>query len=92
MRGANLKNCHMVFVPTMESKQAAGIIESLKGAPVLTIGETKGFAERGGIINFTIDQNKLHFEINLDAAQQTPLRISSRVLALARIVRAPPQP
>ena len=91
-RGANLKSCHMVFVPAPQSKQAASIIEGLRGSPVLTIGETKGFALRGGIINFTIEQGKLHFEINLDAAQQTPLTISSKVLALAKIIREPAHP
>lgn len=89
-RGANLRACHMVFVTAPESRQVARIVNSLKGSSVLTIGETKGFAERGGIINFTIEENKLHFEINLDATKRTPLRISSKVLALARIVRDPP--
>jgi hypothetical protein len=64
----------------------------LRGSSVLTIGETKGFAQRGGIINFTIEKNKLHFEINLDAAKQTPLTISSKVLAIAKIVRDAPHP
>ena len=89
-RGANLRACHMVFVTAPESRQVASIVDSLKGSYVLTIGETKGFAERGGIINFTIEENKVHFEINLDAAKRTPLTISSKVLALARIVRDPP--
>jgi hypothetical protein len=89
-QGANLRACHMVFATAPESRQVASIVDSLKGSSVLTIGETKGFAERGGIINFTIEENKLHFEINLDAAKRTPLRISSKVLALARIVRDPP--
>ena len=82
----------MVFVPAHESKQAAQVIASLQGAPVLTIGESEGFAERGGLVNFTIDQNRLHFEINFDAVRQTPLTISSRLLALAKIVRDPPHP
>ncbi len=91
-RGTSLRACHLVFVTAPEYKHMASIIDSLKGSQVLTIGETKGFAERGGIINFTIEGNKLHFEINLDAARQTTLRISSKVLALARIVRDPARP
>lgn len=88
----DLKACHMVFVPAPESRQTAKVIASLQGTTVLTVGETEGFAERGGIINFTIYENRLHFEINLDAVRQTRLTISSRVLALARIVRDPPHP
>ena len=91
-RGADLRFCHMVFVPAPEWKQEARVIDNVRGASVLTVGETKGFAERGGIINFTIDRNKLRFAINLDAAKQTPLTISSKVLALAKIVRDPPHP
>ncbi len=90
--GGNLKACHVVFVPAGERKQTANIIESLKHSPVLTVGEVSGFAEQGGIINFCTESNKLRFEINLDAARQTPLAISSKVLALARIVRDPPHP
>jgi hypothetical protein len=89
-RRDNLRTCHMVFVAAQESKQAAGVIGELKGAAILTIGESQGFAEQGGIVNFTVQQSKLHLEVNLDAARQTPLTISSRVLALARIVRGPP--
>ena len=88
----NLGSCHVVFVPAPESKQSAKVIASLQGSPVLTVGETPGFAERGGLINFTVLQNRLHFEINLDAVRQTSLTISSRVLALAKIVRDPSQP
>ena len=91
-RGMNFTACHMVFVPASEAKYGPGIINALKGSSILTVGESKGFAERGGIINFTIEQSKLHFEINLDAAQRTPLTISSKVLALARIVRNPAHP
>jgi hypothetical protein len=51
------------------------------------VGETKGFADLGGVINLTLDQDKLRFEINLDAAMQTRLKISSKLLALAKIIR-----
>lgn len=91
-RGSDSRACHMVFVPHAESRQGDAIVGSLKGLPVLTVGETNGFAEGGGIVNFTFEGNKLRFEINLDAASRTPLRISSKVLAMARIVRDPPHP
>ena len=78
--------CHMVFVPVAAEDQATRIVRDLKGSSTLTVGETEGFAVRGGIINLTVEQNKLHFEINLLAAERAGLKISSRMLALAKIV------
>ena len=61
-------------------------IQVLKGAPVLTIGETPGFARNGGIINLILEDNKVRFEVNVQAAKDADLNISSRLLALARII------
>ncbi len=79
--------CQMIFVRATEKKVTPRILASSKGSSTLTVGEAEGFAERGGIINLTREQNKLHFEINLDAATQTRLKISSKLLALAKIVK-----
>jgi len=81
------KACHIVFVPASERKQTEKLLAALKGSSTLTVGETQGFADLGGIINLTLDQNKLRFEVNLDAATQTQLKISSKLLALAKIVK-----
>jgi hypothetical protein len=78
--------CHIVFVRAGEKRAAAEILAALKGSNTLTVGESKGFAEKGGLINLTLDEDKLSFEINLAAAMRTRLKISSKVLALARIV------
>jgi len=59
----------------------------LKNLPVLTISETAGFAKRGGMINFTLQDSKVRFEANVDAAKQAGLNISSRLLSLASIVQ-----
>ena len=85
-RGASVKDCNILFVSASETPHLDEIIQSTKGMPILTIGETPGFAVRGGIINLTLEGNKVRFEINIDAAKQANLSISSRLLALARIV------
>jgi hypothetical protein len=51
------------------------------------VGEAAGFAARGGMINLTREQNKLRFEVNIDATGETRLRISSKLLSLAKIVK-----
>jgi YfiR/HmsC-like len=79
--------CHILFISAPESGRADEIINLMKNASVLTIAETPGFAKRGGIINFTLEDSKVHFEVNVEAAKQAALNISSRLLSLAKIVQ-----
>jgi hypothetical protein len=81
-----LSACHMVFVPVTEKDQAGKIVRDLRGSSTLTVGETEGFAALGGIINLTVEGNNIHFEVNQLAAQRAGLKISSKLLGLAKIV------
>lgn len=85
-RGAAVKDCNILFVSASEATHLDEVIQSTKGMPILTIGETPGFAVRGGIINLTLEGNRVRFEVNIEAAKQANLNISSRLLALAKIV------
>jgi hypothetical protein len=80
------RSCHMVFVRAGELTAMPKLLARSAGSSVLTVGEAKGFAERGGIINLVKDENRLRFEINTGAAAQTRLKISSKLLSLAKIV------
>lgn len=64
----------------------AQVLSTLKGASVLTVGETAQFAARGGMIQFSLEEKQVRFEVNLEAASQADMKISSRLLVLARIV------
>ncbi len=86
-KDSNDCNCQMLFIASAESSHADEIIQATKGASVLTIAETQGFTKRGGIINFTLEDSKVRFEVNVDAARQVGLNISSRLLSLAKIVQ-----
>ena len=81
-----LKDCKILFVSASEKAHIDEILLSVKGLPILTVGETPGFAERGGVIRFTLEDNRVRFEVNVDAAHQAELNISSRLLTLAKIV------
>ncbi|MBL0717480.1 MAG: TonB-dependent receptor [Desulfosarcina sp.] len=61
-------------------------LAKVEGKAILTIGEISGFTEAGGIINLVKTRNRIKFEVNLNAAQQAGLKISSRILKLATIV------
>ncbi|HKV81912.1 MAG TPA: YfiR family protein [Candidatus Sulfotelmatobacter sp.] len=82
----DLKECNILFVSSSEKEHIPDLVNTVKWLPILTIGETPGFAARGGIINLTLEDNKVRFEVNIEAAKQANLNISSRLLALARIV------
>jgi hypothetical protein len=84
--GSEMKNCHILFVSSSEKDKVKELPDLLKGAPVLTVGETTGFAKCGGIINFVMENDSVRFEINVETAKRAHLTISSRLLSLAKIV------
>jgi hypothetical protein len=82
-----LKECKILFVGASEKAHMDELVQIVKGLPILTVGETPGFAERGGVIRFVLEDNRIRFEVNVVAAQQADLTISSRLLTLARIIQ-----
>jgi hypothetical protein len=81
-----LRNCHMLFISSSEKRNVPQVIESIRGQHILTVGDSAGFAQNGVIINFYMERNKVHFEINIHAANRAGLKISSKLLNLARII------
>jgi hypothetical protein len=79
--------CHILFIRTSEKTEMAEILVRLKSRPVLTVGETDHFMEQGGVINFLKKEGKVRLEINLDAARQANLQISSKLLNVADVVK-----
>lgn len=82
----DLKDCQMIFVCKSEDHHVTDILSNVHARPVVIVGESEGFARRGGTINFYRDQEKVRFEINPTAAQQCGLKISSQLLTLGKIV------
>ena len=79
--------CQIVFFPFSERDEALGIVKRLERSNTLTVGETEGFATIGGIVNLIVERNRMHFEVNPHAAERAGLKISSRLLTLATIVK-----
>ena len=86
-RTGPLNTVQILFISPSLGKEVAGILESLRTEPVLTVGDMDHFAAAGGIINFRIVENKVRFEVNVDAAVRTGLRVSSQLLTVATVVR-----
>ena len=76
--------CHIVFVADDPGKQS--VFASIADDPVLTIGDTNGFAASGGMLGLSINNNRVGFEVNLNAARDAGLDISASLLQLATIV------
>jgi hypothetical protein len=85
-RSDDLRSCQIVFVSRAENKYLPAIVDSLRGSSSLLVGESQDFAQRGGQIQLYLQDDSVHFAINVDAVQRAHLSISSGVLALARIV------
>ena len=79
---------HVIFVNPSENRRMRSILRTLKGSGILTIGDTTGFAEKCGVINFYLKNGKIRFEINIEASRRENLQISSKLLRLARIVNS----
>jgi hypothetical protein len=82
----DIKQCRILFIASLENERLADILWAAQGLNILTVSDTDGYAERGVIINFYTEQNKIRFEINRDAAERSGLKISSKLFDLARIV------
>lgn len=84
-RAEDVKGCHLLYVPAEGEQDLAALIHRIGVSPVLTVGETDRFMTHGGIVRFYQEDNKLRFEINADAAQRSRLRVSAKLLRLARV-------
>lgn len=83
----HLRRCHIVFVSV--ETEMADVLAGLGTNPVLTIGDSADFAVQGGIMGLGIKNNRVTFEINLQAARSSMLDISASLLQLATIVEGP---
>lgn len=82
-----IKPCQILFIPRTVSKQEQqAAIDFLKNQATLIVGESSGFADEGGTINFFVEANKIRFEVNVAATKRRQLKVSSKLLAIARIV------
>ncbi|MGD8631730.1 MAG: YfiR family protein [Gammaproteobacteria bacterium] len=80
---ALLDQCQLVFISEISNDQLGAALAMLQRLPVLTVSDVHGFTELGGIIEFRIIDNKVRFDINVDAAESSGLSISSKLLSLA---------
>jgi hypothetical protein len=86
-KAEDFDRCHILFISHSEKRHLGEIFNKIKTLPVLTVGESEQFIEKGGIINFVKKEGKVRLEINADSALHSGLQISSKLLNVADVVK-----
>ena len=79
--------CQILFVSSPGTRHLRPVLDALRGRQVLTVGETEHFLSDGGMVRFFEEDQRVRFEVNLDAAERSGLKISAKLLKVARVVR-----
>jgi hypothetical protein len=82
-----VEGCHILFINGVDDKALAALIGAVKNKHVLTVGQGDRFGAVGGMIRFFIEDTKVRFEVNLREVQRADLKISAKLLSLAKVVR-----
>lgn len=81
--------CDIVFVSFSEARRVQGVLEALSGTSgVLLVSDIEGFARRGGTIELYREGNRIRFLINVAAAREAGLALSSKLLRVAKVLPA----
>jgi hypothetical protein len=83
---AELASCQIIFVSRSEEKRYAKVLDAARAGRGLTVGETSSFLDAGGMVALLAEGNSPVFEVNLEAVEGARLKMSSRLLSLARRV------
>jgi hypothetical protein len=82
-----LSSCQVLYVTGLDRRRSTQLIERIKGAPVFAVGDLEAFAALGGVGQLFVENGKMRFALNPASAQRAGLRISSKLLALAKVVK-----
>lgn len=85
------RSCQVLFVAGSHTGRLVEVLAELRSTPVLTVGDTDGYAKRGIMINMYLENKRVRFEINAEAARAAGLRISAKLLKLAGTVHGAAQ-
>jgi YfiR/HmsC-like len=88
--GESLAGIHVLFVGRAESARLDQLAQSAQPRSILTVSESDCALARGSVINFVLTGGRVRFEIALDSAEKSGLRLSSRLLAVAQQVTGTP--
>lgn len=82
-----IRACHLLYVSGLDAKRSAQLLDALKGAPVFTVSDLDDFAESGGVAQLILENERMRFVVNAMSATRARLRVSSKLLSFARLVK-----
>ncbi len=82
----NLRGCNILFISESEKKRLPSILAALRGSSVLTVADMDNFIGGGGMIQFMLEDARVRVAIDVGATSRAHLKVSSKLLALARVV------
>jgi hypothetical protein len=82
------KSCHVLFIGFSDKEHIAQLLNGLQRSSVLTVGQSDQFIPLGGMINLALKNTTIELEIDPEASNAVGLKISSRLLVVARLVKA----
>lgn len=85
---SDINQCNILFINSDLEPDLDEILKIVSSKPILTIGDTQGFAKKGLIINFYVENSKVRFEFNVSAAKRSGLSVDFRLLEVAKIVKS----
>ena len=85
---SEVQNCHILFVSGSEGPRAGQVANALKGRSVLTVCDWEGLPTHAAIVRFVMERSRVRLRINLEAAREVGLTISSKLLRSAEAVTA----
>lgn len=88
--GESLAGIHVLFVGRAENARLDQLAQSAQPRSILTVSESDGALARGSVINFVLSGGRVRFEIALDSAEKSGLKLSSRLLGVAQQVTGTP--
>jgi hypothetical protein len=83
----SFSGCHIVYISSAELQHLGAVLEAVRATSTLTVADIDRFVERGGMIEMVMAQNRVRFDINPGAAAEAHLKISSKLLQVAREIR-----
>lgn len=89
-RGDPVDGLGIVFVARSHSARQAEVLSSIRDRPILTVTELSTGQATPGMINFVVVDDKVKFDVALPAASRNNLKISARLLGVARLVAGGP--
>lgn len=87
--GDSIAGLHVLFIGAAERGRTTALVKSAHARGILTITESDDAADQASIINLVVTDGRVRFDVVLEAAERAGIKLSSRLLAVARVVRMP---